>query len=211
MCQCLRWAKGETGSLVSRARSLEHPPPPRNHKEVTFPTLTLSLFLLLGASGALYSICMMVNIVPHVSVEPYSLREPEMCSFSFAFDTAWYLKPPWFTKIVTSLQSRRPRRYLHCYSLNSEFVRTAVECVFIWGWVRRDWFCLLLDCCLSVSSTTDRDSLLFIWTPAQTFDLSKWVANPSPSYRGALVAIPSMLPPSGLKGVLHQFCTSRSD
>lgn len=29
---------------VSRARSLEHPQPPRNHKEVTFPALTSSFF-----------------------------------------------------------------------------------------------------------------------------------------------------------------------
>lgn len=51
--------------------------------------------------------------------------------------------------------------------------------------MRRDWLCLLWGCCLSVSSTTNRDSLLFIWTPAHTFDLSKWVANPSQSYCGA--------------------------
>lgn len=74
--------------------------------------------------------------------------------------------------------------------------------------VRRDWFCLLLYCCLSVSSTTDRDSLLFIWTPAQTFDLSKWVANPSQSYCGAHVAIPAILPPAGPTRELHQFYTS---
>ncbi len=131
-----------------------------------------------------------------------------MCSFSFAFDTAWCLKPPWFTEVVTSLQSLRQWWYLHCYSLNSEFDRKAVECVFIWGEVRQDRFCLLLDCCLSVSSTTNRDSLLFIWTLAQTFDLSKWVANPTQSYCGALVAIPALLPPSGLKGELHRFYTS---
>ena len=75
-------------------------------------------------------------------------------------------------------------RYLHCNSSDSEFDRKAVECVLTWGEARQDWFCLLLDCCLSVSSTTNRDSLLFIWTPAQTFDLSKWVANPTQSYCG---------------------------
>lgn len=75
-------------------------------------------------------------------------------------------------------------RYLHCNSPDYEFDRKAVECVLTWGEARQDWFCLLSDCCLCVSSTTNRDSLLFIWTPAQTFDLSKWVANPSQSYCG---------------------------
>lgn len=86
-----------------------------------------------------------------------------------------------------------------------------MECVFIWGEVRRDWLCLLSDCCPSVSSTTNRDSLLFIWTPAHTFDLSKWVANPSQSYCGGpLVAIPATLPPCGLAGELQQVYTSKA-
>lgn len=89
-----------------------------------------------------------------------------------------------------------------------EFDRKAAECVFIWEEARRDWLCLLSDCCLCVSSTTNRDSLLFIWTPAQTSDLSKWVANPSPSYCGARVGVPAMLPPSGPKGELHRVYTA---
>lgn len=48
------------------------------------------------------------------------------------------------------------------------------------------------------------DSLRFIWTPAQTFDLSKWVANPTQSYCRA--PAPAMLPPSGLKGELNGKC-----
>lgn len=84
------------------------------------PSLSVILFLLVGAFYTLYSFCMMVNIVPHVSVQPYSLSEPEMCSLSFVFDTPRCLEPPWFTEIVTSPQSLRPRQYLHCYTLNSE-------------------------------------------------------------------------------------------
>lgn len=48
------------------------------------------------------------------------------------------------------------------------------------------------------------DSLLFIWTPAQTFDLSKWVANPSLGYCRA--PVPATLPPSGRKGELNGKC-----
>lgn len=64
---------------------------------------------------------------------------------------------------------------------------------------RRIWFCLLLECCLCVSSTTNGDPRLFIWRRAQTFDLSKWVANPCHSYCGTLVVTTEMLPPSGLE------------
>lgn len=66
-----------------------------------------------------------------------------MCSFVFTFGAAWCPKAPWFTEIVTSPQSPRPRHYLHCNSLNWEFDRKAKEYVFIWEEVGQDGFVCL--------------------------------------------------------------------
>lgn len=49
------------------------------------------------------------------------------------------------------------------------------------GCLREDWL-FASQCCLSVSSTTNTDLLLFIWTLAHTFDLSNWRTNPRHSY-----------------------------
>lgn len=118
----------------------------------------------------------MVNIVPHASTECHFLKKPDVV-FSFVFYTAWCFKPD---------KSTTPTAVVLFTLLLTEFRLwpKAPRCIFIWGEESRDWLCLFLDCCLSVSSTTIRDSTL-----VKTFDLSKWVFNPGQSYCGALVAV----------------------
>jgi len=57
------------------------------------------------------------------------------------------------------------------------------------------------DCCLSFSSTTVGDSPLFIWTLAQTFDLSKWGLIPAKATVGASSTFSATLPPSARRRI----------
>lgn len=110
---------------------LAHLQPLRSRKKLTFPA-SRHLSLLsspVGAAQALYRIPMMVNIVPRGCVWFLERLRSETCSFSFTLDMVRCLHSLWFTEIVTSLQSQS---ICVCSSLNSEFDRTSVECVFIW-------------------------------------------------------------------------------
>ena len=201
----LRWAKGEPGSLrsipshqgtVTRSHSQ-----PQRHPFLTCGSLLYPLQLLYDGKYCPSCLCL--------SVFSQRTRDvlPLVCLWHSMVSRAAVI----YRDCDESTKPQAAAVFTLLVSKFGEFDRKAVECVFIWEEARRDWLCLLSDCCLCVSSTTNRDSLLFIWTPAQTSDLSKWVANPSPSYCGARAGVPAMLPPSGPKGRLHQVYKERND